>query len=387
MGSGHQATTGATGTLDALDTPSLLLDAARMERNIARMRARAEALGVALRPHLKTVKSVDVARRIVAPHEGITVSTLREAEYFADAGYTDIFYAVAVPPQKLARAAALQRRGVRLRLAVDDPAAAGDLLADAARLGMTLEALVEVDSGDGRSGVDPGSGALLEIAGRLGDAGALAGVFTHGGHAYAGCDAAQHARTAEQERQAVVLAAGRVRDAGHRCDIVSLGSTPSVTHARALDGVTEVRAGVYVLGDVFQAAIGSCTLDDVAASVLATVVGNHPGRGQLVIDAGALALSKDVSTRALGDRGDCGYGLVADAATGRPIDGLYVHGVSQEHGIVRSRGTLDHARFPVGRRLRILPVHACLTAAAHDRYHVLGEGGAIAAVWPRINGW
>jgi D-serine deaminase-like pyridoxal phosphate-dependent protein len=151
--------------------------------------------------------------------------------------------------------------------------------------------------------------------------------------------------------------------------------------------VTEVRAGVYVLGDVFQASIGSCALEDIAASVLTTVIGNHPERGQLVVDAGGLALSKDVSTRALGEDGDCGYGLVVDALTGKPIDGLYVHGVSQEHGILRSRGTIDHAQFPIGRRLRVLPNHSCMTAAAYDSYHVLGEDGAIEAVWPRVNGW
>jgi D-serine deaminase-like pyridoxal phosphate-dependent protein len=368
-----------TVNLETIDTPSLVLDRRRMDRNIARMRERAAALGVTLRPHLKTVKSVDIARRIVASGDGITVSTLREAEYFADDGFIDIFYAVAIAPQKLERVAALQRRGVRMRLAVDDPAAATTLAAEAQRLGMALEALIEIDSGDGRSGIDPESERLLRIADALQGSVSLAGVFTHGGHSYAGRSAEQHAQVAEQERRAVTRAAEQLRDAGHACAIVSLGSTPSVTHARSLDGVTEVRAGVYVLGDVFQAAIGSCGLDDIAASVLATVVGNHPERGQLVVDAGALALSKDISTRALGADGDSGYGLVADADTGTPIDGLYVHGVSQEHGIVRSRSAIDHARFPVGTRLRILPIHACLTAAAYDRYHVVADGDAVEA--------
>lgn len=374
-------------TLDTIDTPSLLLDGARMDRNIERMRRHVEALGVALRPHLKTVKCVDIARRMVGADDGITVSTLREAEYFADHGYTDIFYAVAIAPQKLARVAALLRRGVRLRLAVDDVSMAARLAEEGARLGVTFDALVEIDSGDGRSGIDPESDAVPRIAAALRGGASLAGVFTHGGHSYAGRDPAYHARVVEQERQAVTRAAARLRSAGHDCAIVSLGSTPSVAQASMLDGVTEVRAGVYVLGDVFQASIGSCAPEDIAVSVLATVVGNHPERGQLVVDAGALALSKDVSTRALGPEGDCGYGLVADAVTAAPIDGLYVHGVSQEHGIVRSRTAIDHASFPIGRRLRILPIHACLTAAAHDRYQVVGDDGTIEAVWPRVNGW
>ena len=154
------------------------------------------------------------------------------------------------------------------------------------------------------------------------------------------------------------------------------------------DAGAEVRAGVYVFFDLFQAGIGSCGRDDIALAVLTTVIGNHPERGQLVVDAGALALSKDISTGALGEAGDCGYGLVADADTGVLLDDLYVHGVSQEHGIVRSRhGSIEHAGFPIGRRLLVLPNHACLTAAAYDRYHVVGEGTAIEAVWPRVNGW
>ena len=106
-----------------------------------------------------------------------------------------------------------------------------------------------------------------------------------------------------------------------------------------------------------------------------------------MVDAGALALSKDISTQALGAAGDCGYGLVADADTGAVMEGLYVHGVSQEHGIIRSSGAIEHAGFHIGRRLLVLPNHACLTAAAHDRYHVVDGGTAIEAVWPRVNGW
>lgn len=375
-------------TLATLDTPALVLDRARMDANIRHMRKRAAALGVTLRPHLKTCKSVDVARRMVGPGDPVTVSTLREAEYFAEAGFTDIFYAVAIAPQKLGRVAALQRGGARMLLAVDSFEAARQIGLAGERLGVRFEALIEIDSGDGRSGIAADAPQLQDIAAALANGGALAGVFTHGGHSYGGRSAEQHAAVAEQERAAVTAAAATLRAAGHACPIVSLGSTPSVVHARSLAGVTEVRAGVYVFFDLFQAGIGSCGRDDIALAVLTTVIGNHPERGQLVVDAGALALSKDVSTQALGAGGDCGYGLVADAGTGMVLDGLYVHGVSQEHGIVRSRhGSIEHAGFPIGRHLLVLPNHACLTAAAYDRYHVVGAGTAIEAVWPRVNGW
>lgn len=378
----------AAHAMDLIDTPALVLDRGRMDANIARMRARAAELGVTLRPHLKTCKSVDVALRMVGRADPVTVSTLREAEYFAQAGFTDIFYAVAIAPQKLERVSRLQQDGARVLLAVDSFEAARAVSLGGERLGVRFQALVEIDSGDGRSGIAADAPDLPDIAGALGGGAELAGVFTHGGHSYAGRRPADHAAVAEQERAAVTAAAARLRAMGHACPIVSLGSTPSVVHARKLDGVTEVRAGVYVFFDLFQAGIGSCHRDDIALGVLTTVIGNHPGRGQLVVDAGALALSKDTSTRALGASGDCGYGLVADAQTGCILDGLYVHGVSQEHGIVRSRsGAMEHAGFPIGRRLLILPNHACLTAAAYDCYHVVDGGPAIEAVWPRINGW
>src|SRR5690606_30028795 len=275
-------------------------------------------------------------------------------------GFTDIFYAVAIAPQKLERVSRLQQDGARVLLAVDSFEAARAVSLGGERLGVRFQALVEIDSGDGRSGTAAAAPDLPALPGAV----------------------------AEQERAAVTAAAARLRAMGHACPIVSLGSTPSVVHARKLDGVTEVRAGVYVFFDLFQAGIGSCHRDDIALGVLTTVIGNHPGRGQLAVDAGALALSKDTSTRALGPAGGCGYGLVADAQTGCIRDGLYVHGVSQEHGIVRSRsGAMEHAGFPIGRRLLILPNHACLTAAAYDCYHVVDGGPAIEAVWPRINGW
>lgn len=374
-------------TLEQLDTPALILDRARMEANIRHMAHRAAELGVVLRPHLKTCKSAEIARRMAGPGDPVTVSTLREAEYFADEGYTDIFYAVGIAPQKLERVAALARRGVRILLAVDSFEGARAICQGGERLGLRFEAMLEIDSGDGRSGLAPDAPQLLDVAAALGRGAGLAGVFTHGGHSYAGRSADAHARVAEQERVAVTTAAARLREAGHACAIVSLGSTPSVMHARSLQGVTEVRAGVYVFFDLFQAGIGSCHRDDIALGVLATVIGNHPERGQVVIDAGALALSKDISTHALGEAGDCGYGLVADAHSGTLLEGLYVHAVSQEHGIIRSRGAIEHAGFHVGRRLLILPNHACITAAAYDRYHVVNGSPAIEAVWPRVNGW
>jgi D-serine deaminase-like pyridoxal phosphate-dependent protein len=185
----------------------------------------------------------------------------------------------------------------------------------------------------------------------------------------------------------VTAAAARLEAAGFPCPIRSVGSSPTLTHARQLEGITEARAGVAMFGDLFQVGIGVVTLDDLALSVLATVIGQRPRLNQLVIDAGAFALSKDHSTEKLGPAGDCGYGLVTPAAGGPPIPGWRVETVYQEHGLIRSPAPIDFAAHAIGTQVRILPNHACPTAAAFDRYQVIRDGSGVEAVWTRVNGW
>ena len=181
-----------------------------------------------------------------------------------------------------------------------------------------------------------------------------------------------------------MAAAEALRAAGIRCPEVSVGSTPTAVHAAHLRGVTEMRPGVYVLGDLFQAGIGSHGIDDIACSVLSTVLSHRAASGRVVIDAGGLALSKDRSTA--GRSFDAGYGRLADAVSGAVMDGLRVDSVHQEHGEVVAEGDLPLDRLAVGTRVRVLPNHICMTAAQYDRYHVI-EDGRVVAVWPRVNGW
>lgn len=368
-------------TLDDLPTPCLLLDLDILKRNIARMaEAVARHPGVVLRPHMKTAKSAPIAD-LAAPGKGpITVSTLAEARYFADHGFRDQIYAVGITPAKLDAVAALNAAGAAVKVITDDP----DVAAAIAAHPGPLSALVEVDVGEGRAGVAPQSEALLEIATRLGAR--LAGVLSHSGHSYAGRSEAAMREIAELERAALVAAAARLRQAGHAVPIVSAGASPTAMYAGTLDGVTEVRAGVYMLGDLLQGQIGTHPLDDIAVTVLASVIGRYPQRGAVLIDAGALALSKDRSTEAAPR--DWKFGRVLDR-DGRPTLGdALVTRVHQEHGEVRpAEGeTLPLERLPVGARLRVAPNHACLTAAAHERYYVL-QDGKVAAEWTRVNFW
>jgi D-serine deaminase-like pyridoxal phosphate-dependent protein len=210
--------------------------------------------------------------------------------------------------------------------------------------------------------------------------------MTHAGASY-NCESVDGIRAmAEQERAAAVQAAARLREAGFAAPLVSVGSTPTATYARDLSGVTEVRAGVFVFFDLVMAGIDVCSTDDIAISVLATVIGHQEDKGWALTDAGWMALSRDRGTAK--QRVDQGYGLVCDAA-GKPLPDLIVVDANQEHGIVAHRSG-DPGRLPdlpVGTLLRILPNHACATAAQHERYQVLDGAGRIEAAWERFSGW
>ncbi len=367
--------------LTALQTPTLILDEAKMLRNIQRLADHAEALGVTLRAHLKTAKSVDAARRLTTGAPGpITVSTLAEAEVFHAAGYCDILYAVGIAPAKLDRVRALRAEGCDLTVILDSVEQARAV----AKAG--VPSLIEIDSDGHRGGLAPGAPALVDIGRILHAGGALRGLMTHAGESYNVSGAQAHADFAELERAACVTDAEALRGAGLPCPVVSVGSTPTAHAARDLKGVTELRAGVYMFFDLVMAGIGVCTLDDIALTVLTTVIGHQPAKGWVLIDAGWMAMSRDRGTAV--QAVDQGYGIVCDA-DGRPYPELIVTKANQEHGVIALRpgvaGSLPD--LPVGTQLRILPNHACATAAQHGHYNVLPAKGGPLLFWPRFGGW
>jgi D-serine deaminase-like pyridoxal phosphate-dependent protein len=361
-----------------LDTPCLVVDKGKVAANAERLKSRLARLGVPLRLHVKTAKSLAAVEAVVGPgRPPITVSTLKEAVQFFEGGYRDILYAVGFSPAKVTRARALVARGCNLTVITDSM--------ETARAISGFRVLIEIDTDGHRAGVRPDDEALIPLARALREAGnTVAGVMTHAGGSYnARGDAALRAM-AEQERAGAVRAATRLREAGFDVPVVSVGSTPTAHFAEKLDGVTEVRAGVFVFFDLVMAGIGVCRVEDIALSVLATVNGHRADKGWTLIDAGWMAISRDRGTAR--QPLDQGYGLVRDL-DGRPIPDLIVVDTHQEHGVIAHRSGGKAPVLPVGSRLRILPNHACATGAQHDGYNVVDGKREVVARWERFSGW
>ena len=359
-----------------LTTPALLVDRAIVARNCASMREKAAASGVIFRPHAKTHKTIEIARM---QHGGgigpMTVSTFAEAEQLAGAGFRDITYAVPIAPEKLGRAAKLAAAIEHFNILIDSADALQAVESFARAHGVAFDVFLKVDCGYHRAGVDPDRPESEDLARQieLSHAVRFRGLLTHAGHSY-------HARTIEEiravgldERSAVT----RFRNRLGFSLVRSIGSTPTASVVEKFEECDEVRPGNYVFFDAFQATIGSCRLQDVAVSVLTTVVGSYPERNAMIVDAGALALSKDLGPDHLDPQ--FGYGIVCDLSL-KPLP-MKIHALSQEHGKVSAQNPL-----PVGTRLRIIPNHSCLTAAMYDSYAVI-ERGSVVDEWSPVRGW
>ncbi|HVR40594.1 MAG TPA: alanine racemase [Thermoanaerobaculia bacterium] len=358
--------------LTELATPAFLVDADVVHQNCDRMRAKAQSAGVAFRPHVKTHKTIEIARMQHGGAAGpITVSTLAEAEAFADAGFRDITYAVPIVENKLPRAAAIAARIERFSILIDSEEA----LRAIERSGFVFDVALKVDCGYHRAGVDPDSPDSVRLALALArsESARFQGLITHAGHSYnaAGID---EVRLIAAEEQASLTRFRALLGLG---DITrSIGSTPTCSVAE-FDECDEVRPGNYVFFDAFQSTLGSCARSECAVSVLASVVGSYPERNALILDAGALALSKDAGPDHIDPQ--CGYGLVCDLDL-NPLP-MKIVALSQEHGKV-----VTSMHVPVGTRVRIVPNHSCLTSALYETYTVLA-GGQVAGEWRPVRGW
>jgi D-serine deaminase-like pyridoxal phosphate-dependent protein len=336
-----------------LITPVGVVDDEIVEHNLQRMAKLAADHEVRLRPHAKTHKSGEMARRQVANGAvGVTCATMTEAYVFAAAGVEDLL--IAHPPvggPKLERLKALAGRLKRLAVSLDN-------VEVARALPTGVEVLWEVDPGQHRIGTQPGEptvAAVRELVKAIGNA-RFRGLITHGGHVYAAANQSERLAAARQENEAVTKTAEMLRQAGIEVGEVSIGSTP--TAGLALDGITEMRPGTYIYGDGNQVALGSQRLEDCALAVVATVVA-VPAADRAVADAGSKALSADIRAPGLD-----GYGIVLGRSD------LTVARLSEEHCILTAP---ERTGLSIGDRLVIIPAHACTVVNLHPKLLLISE--------------
>jgi D-serine deaminase-like pyridoxal phosphate-dependent protein len=367
--------------IEELKTPAFLVDLPKLKTNIRNMKERARLHGVCLRPHVKTHKTAEIAR-MQTPQEasGITVSTLAEARFFQNAGFDNITYAFPITPNKMAEAAELTGRMKQFHLLLDQRETARALENYGRDNNVCFSVFLKIDCGYHRAGVDPSKLGSVQLAEKMQASKHIQfkGILTHAGHSYHCRNREEIIGIAKQERDVMVKFAGRLKQHGIVCEIVSVGSTPTAVHTPGWQGVSEIRPGNYAFFDKFQTDIGSCGLEETAAAVLTTVVAHYPQHNQMLIDAGALALSKDPGAVHLDDE------IVYGAIPGYPH--LKLFSISQEHGLITSEAAIACDDFPVGSLLQIIPNHSCLTAALFPKYHVV-EGNRVVDEWRPMRGW
>lgn len=348
-----------------IDTPAVVIDLDIVERNARRLGDELGRRGIALRPHAKTHKSVALARlQLEAGARGLTVGNLGEAEVFAAAGLDDLFiaYPIWADGPKVSRLRALHDiDALRLAVGFDSIAGAERLAAAVAGSRRPLAVVLELDPGNRRTGAPAQAAGLIAAAARnLGLE--VRGVFTHGGHAYgpgaagpAGAD-----EIATLTTGAAALAAERIEAV-----VVSAGSTPTQLTA-AVAPVNEIRAGTYLIGDRQQWFIGAVPDDGVAIAVAATVV-SAAVDGQVVIDAGAKTLTKDVASYLEG------HGVLP------AYPDAIIERVSDYHGMVRI--PLGSPHPAVGEIVAVIPNHVCPVIDLRDTF-VATRSGKVLGTWP-----
>ena len=343
-----------------LDTPAMLVDLDIAEANIASMAAFARRSGLRLRPHLKTHKSLAMARRqLAAGAVGLCAATVGEAAAFAAGGVTDLTLAYpVVGARKLERLAAVCR-AADLTLVADSTAVADGYQEVARQAGRTLSVLIEVDTGMGRVGATPDAapGLARHLSGCHGLE--FHGILTHAGQAHDAEGQLGVERVAREEAAIMGAVRAELERAGHEVAVVSAGSSLTARYLSAADGISEIRPGTYVYNDLRTLACWSCTYEEIAATMLATVISVDGTR--VVVDAGSKTLTTST---------DPVYGQ--GHLLSRP-DGAFTR-LSEEHGVLSVDGA---PRLSVGDRVRILPIHACVWSDLQPEVYGIRDGHVV----------
>ena len=358
---------------ESLVTPAVVINSAALDRNLARMQGIADAGGVALHPHIKTHKSLELARRqLAAGAKGLTASRAPEALCFIRAGLGPVTVAYPIVEHEVAaellRSAA--ERGVTLRFIADSTVGLDALAAAGRRTGQTVNLLLKVDVGLRRSGVDPTGEAALKLARRADALGLdLVGLLSHAGQAYGAGDRAGIRAIAESELALMRGLAERMVADGLPAPLVSIGSTPTALENAGFDGVHELRPGNYIFLDLTAVRLGLAKRDDVALGVAATVISANEEFS--IIDAGSKTLSSDIGPH--GAQVGSGFGEVWCERSPEPYALVRL---SEEHGFVRN----VEGPMLVGSKVLVLPNHACPVVNLAQELHEVGTRRGVLTV-------
>lgn len=378
--------------IDELTTPAVLVDEKRLLANIQQMQAKADAQNVNLRPHVKTHKSVALARRQTEQGaQGITVATVDEAEIFVRAGFSDVRLAYSlVGKEKHKRLLALREQAT-VSFCVDTVEGARQASAVYEAAGQVAPVLLEVDTGHHRCGVLWNSPQLVELGQEVNRLPGLqlVGVLTHAGQAYEGPKKGETKeealnRAAREERSRILEAAKRLQDgevvAGAAVETfeISIGSTPTMSRFSNTTqngfSVTEIRPGNYIFNDAMQVGLGVTDLSNCALTVLTRVVSKHREgtRDRIIVDAGTKVFSSDTGVDT------SGHGVILyNAASMRVHPHAAMPRLSEEHGWVYVPGA---ATFHVGDTMRIVPNHACTTVGLQRQLHLVRDDTVVDTV-------
>ena len=374
--------------LKELFTPCLVIDEGKLSKNIQRLKSFVSKRKISFRPHLKTIKSKDITKIFIYEFGSCAmVSTIAEIEQLKDCGITDFLYSVAIVPNKLERLSKSLSKNCKITVSVDSILMAQELVNFYKKTGFKISAVIELDFDGHRSGVRPNAQQkLCEIGKCLDAVGLFRGVMSHAGESYSLSSNEDLIKCAKNEVDQTLKAVSILKEASINCELVTIGSTPTVLSDYQNDKITELRAGVFVFFDLVQTGVGICKIEEIALSVLTSVISINKEIDGIIVDAGWMAMSRDRGTSS--QKIDYGYGQVCNE-NGELIEDIILTNVQQEHGIIQVRKG-SNAKLPnikVGEMLRILPNHACATAAAHSCYNVINNKNKVIDIWDRFNGW
>ncbi|XP_041352165.1 D-threo-3-hydroxyaspartate dehydratase-like [Gigantopelta aegis] len=365
-----------------LPSPCFLVDLNRAKLNTSRMLETCKKLGVQLRPHMKTHKTIELAvLQTGGKKQHITVSTIQEAEFYAENGFDDILYAYPITADKITRCVNIANSH-NFHVLFDSHDAIEALSNAALDSGKKWSVLLSVDTGDNREGALWNSEDAVELVKKVVsiDTIRFQGLYTHDGHAYECKDEEELRKSGDETVEKIQHLKNRLQKEGIDCITVGLGSTPSCAKpSEKFSAMTELHPGNYIFFDYEQYMGGVCGIDEIACRVMTRVISHCPSDSHLLVDCGFTAISHDGMTKQ--DTLPFGFCIFQDNPNLRMVN------VNQEVGIVKAAdGKLDFGKYPIGTILYIYPFHSCAAAAMHPVYYV-HEGDKVVGMYKPTRGW